>query len=144
MHRLQRSIAALLALATCLPACAPTRDLATDVEAKVTFEPAPCVGEVQCTVALVGLDAQPLRATTVQLEGNMNHAGMVPTFATLQERAPGEYAGPLRFTMGGDWFVVVSGSLEDGRAFETTVAVPGVPAQPGDTCACCAAERAAN
>jgi hypothetical protein len=62
----------------------------------------------------------------VRVEGNMNHAGMRPSFADLHETEPGRYTGTLRFTMGGDWFLLVQATLPDGNQVEQKIDVPGV------------------
>ncbi len=64
--------------------------------------------------------------TRVAIEGNMNHAGMKPSFAELTERGAGVYDGDLEFTMGGDWFILVTATLPDGSQLERKVDVKGV------------------
>jgi hypothetical protein len=75
----------------------------------------------------------PISGAQVELEGNMNHAGMVPVFAEASEVAPGRYRAGMEFTMGGDWFILVRADLPDGRSMERKVDVPGVDAICGDT-----------
>lgn len=106
--------------------CAPAREPAPDVAVSLAFDPEPHVGGTTCTVRLADGAGAPVRGADVRLEGNMNHAGMVPVFADAAEAAPGRYESPFEFTMGGDWFVVVSADLPDGRALERVVRVPGV------------------
>ncbi len=62
----------------------------------------------------------PVTDVTVSLEGNMNHAGMVPvlTESVLDEAdgtADGVYAVPFSFTMLGDWIVSVKVTPHDGE-----------------------------
>ena len=100
---------------------------AADVRVELNFESAPPVmGNVPVTVKLVEEDGSPVAGADVKLEGNMNHAGMKPSFASLQEEQPGSYVGSLEFTMRGDWFVLVSATLPDGRRLQRTIDVPGV------------------
>jgi hypothetical protein len=56
----------------------------------------------------------------------MNHAGMEPVFVDAKETEPGKYRADLKFTMGGDWFVLVSAALADGRKVNRKIDVPGV------------------
>ena len=65
----------------------------------------------------------------MELEANMNHAGMVPVFAKARETVPGRYEASLELTMGGDWFVIAHTTSATGLASETTLYLPGV--RPG-------------
>ena len=56
----------------------------------------------------------PLSGATLTLEGHMSHPGMAPLVAAVTETTAGVYEGHLRFTMTGDWTLVVTGSLPDG------------------------------
>ena len=125
-ERVGTLIAALLA-ALGLAACGPPQEVARDVAVELRFDPPPRVGDTTCTVALAGPDGTPVAGATVEVEGNMNHAGMVPVFGEAAEAAPGIYETPFEFTMGGDWFVIVRAELSDGRTLEETLDVPAVP-----------------
>jgi len=120
----------LLALASCGRG---SRDL-PDVAVDLAIEPEPPrIGSATVTVTLRDTDGQSIAGARVELEGNMNHAGMVPVFAEANEVAPGRYQAGLEFTMGGDWFILVRAELPDGRFMERKVDVPGVDAICGDT-----------
>jgi hypothetical protein len=98
-----------------------------DLSVALALDPSPPeVGEANVSLTLSTAGGQPIEGATVRLEGNMNHAGMKPTFADLNESDPGNYTGTLRFTMGGDWFIVVTASTPDGRRLEKTIDVRGV------------------
>ena len=56
----------------------------------------------------------------------MSHAGMKPVFAEVREEKEGRYSADLEFTMGGDWFILVTGKLADGRAVRKKIDVKGV------------------
>ena len=86
----------------------------------------PQLGPATITVALTDATDMPIEGAEVELEGNMNHAGMVPVFAQSTEVAPGRYRADLEFTMGGDWFILVRAKLPDGRSMERAIDVPGV------------------
>ena len=110
-----------LPLLALLAACGPAVERARDVDVQLSFAPAPHVGDTTCTVTLAGPGGAPLVGATLEVEGNMNHAGMVPVFGDATETAPGVYQAPLEFTMGGDWFVIVRADLADGRSLEEVV-----------------------
>lgn len=76
------------------------------------------------TLAVVLTDAEgaPITDATVALEGNMNHAGMIPVLADpvaddADGDADGHYHLPFTFTMLGDWIVSVTVTLADGSSF---------------------------
>ncbi|HVU23140.1 MAG TPA: FixH family protein [Opitutus sp.] len=99
-------------------------------QVSIQFNPAPpAAGQAELNVTLTDAAGQPLRIANLAVEGDMNHAGMKPVFAQLQETAPGHYTGRLNFTMGGDWFLLFTGDQADGGHFEKRVDVPGVRAR---------------
>lgn len=105
-----------------------------DIAVELAIEPEPPrLGPATVTVTLHDAGGQPIRGAVVTLEGNMNHAGMVPLFADSAEVAPGRYRAEIEFTMGGDWFILVHAELPDGRSLERQVDVPGVDAICGET-----------
>ncbi len=70
-------------------------------------------------VQLRDLDQAPITDATVKIEGNMNHAGMVPVQTeAVQDNADGTVDGvyqlPFQFTMLGDWIITVEATLSDG------------------------------
>lgn len=100
-----------------------------DVRVNLAFEPSPPqTGDVNVELTLAEPGGAPVAGADVRLEGNMNHAGMKPSFADLDEVEPGRYAGTLDFTMGGDWFVLVTAKTPDGKSVEEKIDVPGVKA----------------
>ena len=65
------------------------------------------------TVQLSDAAGAPVTDATVQLEGNMNHAGMAPVLTTsvaddADGAVDGSYRVPFAFTMLGDWIISVS------------------------------------
>jgi hypothetical protein len=113
----------LLAVAGCRPQPAP----ATAVKVRLEFQPdPPRVGTADVVLRLTDTAGAPLAGAEIELEGNMNHAGMKPVFSELKETESGRYTGKLDFTMGGDWFVLVTGNLADGQPLNEKVDVPGV------------------
>jgi len=137
------TIAACLLVLVGTIGCLPSAGRADGVSVELAFDRQPSVGDSTCTVRLTGADGAPLSGADLEVEGNMNHAGMVPVFGTAEESAPGLYQAPLEFTMAGDWFVIVRGVLADGRSIESIVDVPGVAASgsEGATPSCCQPQR---
>jgi hypothetical protein len=111
-----------------LPGCrpqSPTPDI--HAHASVQFDPdPPAVGQTRLTVDLTDDAGQPVRVGQLQVEGNMNHAGMRPVFTRLEETDPGRYTGSIEFTMGGDWFLILSAEVADKGSLQVKVDVPAV------------------
>jgi YtkA-like protein len=103
---------------------------AEDVKVDFTLQPKPPkVGPATATIQLADKEGKPLRGAVLKLEGNMNHAGMKPVFADAKEVGPGKYEATLELSMGGDWFVLINGTLADGRKLKRKVDVPGVKSE---------------
>jgi hypothetical protein len=102
------------------------------MEMAVSPEP-PQLGPAAIAVTLHDAGGNPISGARLTLEGNMNHAGMVPVFADAVEVAPGRYQANIELTMGGDWFILVHADLPDGRSMERKFDLPGVDAICGDT-----------
>ena len=98
------------------------------IELSVSPSP-PATGLATLVLNLTDEQNQPISGATIELEGNMTHAGMIPVFSQARENQPGIYEAPLEFTMGGDWFIIVSATLPDGRQLERQIDVLGVEAQ---------------
>jgi hypothetical protein len=123
-----------LSLLLVLTACGRGSKDLPDVAVELLIEPEPPqLGPAAITVTLRDAGGEPLSGAEVELEGNMNHAGMVPVFADAVEVAPGRYQANLEFTMGGDWFILVRADLADGRSLERKIDVPGVDTICADT-----------
>ena len=129
----RRLLPVLFALAALTPAGCPgpgAGDGAADVKLDLAFRPGPPkVGPAEAVVTLTDGDGRPVRGATMKLEGNMNHAGMAPVFADATEAEPGRYTAALEFTMGGDWFILVSATFSDGRKLTRKIDVRGVKAR---------------
>jgi hypothetical protein len=118
---------ALLVLLAAIPACGGDTGPAPDVrvECRLTPEP-PKVGPATVDLRLSDAAGAPIGGAKVRIEGNMNHAGMVPSIAEASELEPGSYQGTLEFTMGGAWFLLLEIELADGGKVEKTIDVPTV------------------
>ncbi|MGB0388595.1 MAG: FixH family protein [Ardenticatenaceae bacterium] len=62
-----------------------------------------------------------VEGATIEVEGNMNHAGMEPLLVNAEEVGSGQYRAGLNWTMGGGWFVTVRATLPDGTTVEQVV-----------------------
>jgi hypothetical protein len=62
----------------------------------------------------------------LRVEGHMAHPGMAPVLAEARDLGRGRYQADLTFTMAGDWFLIVSGALPDGRRVEHRIDIAGV------------------
>ena len=122
------AILLLVSMGIAMAGCRPkAHDAAATINIAIEFDPSPpSAGECGLTLALTDMAGRPLHVTQLAVEGDMNHAGMRPAFAQLTETAPGRYRGKIEFTMGGDWFLLVSGELPGGGRFEKRLDVPGV------------------
>ena len=101
------------------------------LQASVQFDPNPPVAHhaVRLKIDLTDAGGKPIRLGHLDVEGDMNHAGMSPVIAHFDETAPGEYSGQFEFTMGGDWFLLLTGQLPGNTHFLKKIEVPGVKAQ---------------
>jgi hypothetical protein len=107
--------------------CRPRTAVQTEAQVALEFSShPPAIGSNSLQIILKDAAGQPLRLGRLEVEGNMNHAGMKPVFTHLQEIDPGRYAGSIEFTMGGDWFLLLSGMSSGGEKFSKQVNVPGV------------------
>jgi YtkA-like len=133
---LARGVIAGLLACCCLPiAC---RAAAGDVSVTWTIEPArPLTGSVAVVrFTLHNNRGQPLRGARLKLAAHMSHPGMAVVAADVLERGDGTYESRLELSMAGEWALVVTGELADGRRItnQTTVAVIDPPhdrAAPG-------------
>ena len=106
--------------------CGP-RQAAPQLETKLELTPKPArVGVATVALALADAAHQPLTGAAVELEGNMNHAGMQPVFSKLNETAPGRYSGTLELTMAGDWVVLVTARKPGAAPLLAQIPVKGV------------------
>jgi hypothetical protein len=59
----------------------------------------------------------------IDVRGDMSHAGMTPVLVTAAKGEAGIYAVPFEWTMAGDWFITITGTLPDGRTLIRTLPV---------------------
>jgi hypothetical protein len=69
----------------------------------------------------------PIGGASLEVEGTMTHAGMTPVFATPTDQGAGNYrVDQFRFTMAGDWLIIVRATLPDGGKIQRTFPANGV------------------
>jgi YtkA-like len=115
----------LLFTLTLAGGCAAPVDDGLAIDLRVSPNP-PKVGLAKVSLTLTDADGKPATGATLSLEGNMAHAGMKPVFAEAREESGGRYTADLEFTMGGDWFILVTGKLADGKVIRKKVDIKGV------------------
>ena len=75
----------------------------------------PVVGDGTLVVTLRDPAGNPVTGARLQIEGNMSHAGMKPSFGKVTGEDAGRYTVAIPWTMGGDWYVDIKATLADGR-----------------------------
>ena len=111
------------------PACArrsSVGDQATDLNVQLTFEPdPPAVGEGIIQIRVTDSRGQVINGLSIQLKGDMTHAGMTPVFGISTPEGDDSYSVPFEWTMAGDWVLQLVAELQDGtvlnRSFEVRV-----------------------
>ena len=98
----------------------------TQAEYQVTFatEPAqPLIGDGTVIITVKDKAGQPVDGARLAIEANMNHAGMVPVNAEASGGQAGVYRVPLKWTMGGAWYVDVKLTTTSGQAIQRRFSV---------------------
>jgi hypothetical protein len=104
----------------------PTESPATiKMQHEITPQP-PHTGAAAITISLTDSFGKAVTGAHVGIEGDMTHAGMGPVFSEARELEPGRYRANLKFSMGGDWVVLVHATLSNGQKFEDQFEVKGV------------------
>jgi hypothetical protein len=104
----------MIAVVGCGQQSAPTAAV-TDIQIVLAVEPEPpATGDSTLIVTLTDTNGAPVSGATVNVEGNMDHAGMEPSTGQTSEGTDGLYRVPFRWTMGGGWMVTVTATLQDG------------------------------
>ena len=111
-------------------ACA--RDNTSTIAASWTLDPEPPTAgsDTRARITLRDAAQNPVQGARLRLEGHMTHPGMTPVTTAVMERAPGEYEAQLRFSMAGDWQLVLTGELRDGGRVTRQIDVVGVRPSP--------------
>ena len=120
----KRSVLASLTLlfAFSLTACRPPADgasgargTAPNVTVTIDLIADPQVGPVDVTVTVLR-EGNPVEDATVELTGDMTHAGMVPVIDTMLPAGNGTYrSDTFAFDMAGDWILTADVRLPNGE-----------------------------
>jgi hypothetical protein len=113
----------MLALLLILPLIAACRQSARPVETTAGVEIAleiepqpPTVGAATLRVIVTDAEGNPVEDASVDVRGDMDHAGMVPVLGAADASGgDGRYVVPFEWTMGGDWIVTVTVTLPGGE-----------------------------
>lgn len=90
-----------------------------DYQVIFATEPAqPLIGDGTVIVTVKDKVGQPVDGARLAIEANMNHAGMVPVNAEAAGGQAGVYRVPLKWTMGGAWYVDVKITTAGGQTIQ--------------------------
>lgn len=120
----------LIALLLGAVAACGGRDAAHDVRVALVVDSVKPVVGADTTVRVTLDDGRgPLRGARVQVEGHMSHPGMAPLVVDASETGAGTYTARIPFSMAGEWTLIATGALPDGRRItsdvERTIVVSG-------------------
>ncbi len=124
---MNRVLLAAFFLLFTLTACRPpdqagSSSVPAGVSGRIEVPEAPRAGPATISVHLHD-GGEPVSGATVQVTGDMTHAGMVPVHAAAAEVEPGLYrTADFAFSMGGDWFLDAEVTLSSGEQFQLTSA----------------------
>ena len=107
--------------------CGPPRST-DDVRVQWALDPAAPSASIDTIARITVHDErrQPVTGARLQLEAHMSHPGMAPVVGRFTDRGGGAYDTRLQFSMAGDWVLVVTGELPDGRRITRSLPVAGV------------------
>ena len=91
----------------------------------MTAEPR-AVGPANVDVMFFDAAQRPIGARSVEIEATMTHPGMSPSLAHAHQVERGHFRASVQLTMAGDWIVIVTATLDDGRHLERTLPLPDV------------------
>lgn len=137
-QRLTRIAMLLMVLVLALAGCRESQQdddnegASSDVSITVSYDPnPPAVGDATLLITLTDADGDAISDATVSVRGDMDHAGMVPVEGEAEGGEDGVYSIPFEWTMGGDWILTVTATLEDGSTVTEEVEVNGVSSDGG-------------
>lgn len=85
----------------------------------------PPAGDGQLTFRVSDENDRPIDSAALKIRADMTHAGMLPIAASTATGEAGVYRIPVRWTMAGEWIIIVEATLGDGRqatrSFDMTV-----------------------
>lgn len=79
------------------------------------------VGESSFVVQITDAAGNTIEDATLNVRGDMDHAGMVPVIRDITTSTAGEFTVPFEWTMAGDWSVEFTATLPDGKTASRTI-----------------------
>lgn len=103
----------------------------TGIQITMSLDPeTPTVGDAILHITVTDADGNPIDDATINVRGDMSHAGMTPVIRQVAMGSGGEYEIPFEWTMAGDWFIEVTVTLPDGTSATETFEYDGVQEAP--------------
>ena len=120
---MKRIFLLVLLITLCLIAAGCRRSGTTadeqNIEMTMEVEPeSPSVGDAELVITITDSEGSPVSGATLDIRGDMSHAGMAPVLAEGISGENGVYRVPFEWTMAGDWIVTVTATLPDGQLVE--------------------------
>ena len=112
-----------------LSACGPRAEQGGNLDVTVlSISPEPAaVGDAVITLQVRDIAGNPVSDATILVKGTMTHAGMQPVIVGTEARGAGKYVTEgFRFTMGGDWVIIVRATFANGATAERRIDLKGV------------------
>ena len=123
-----RRIIALLLCLFLFGGCRQESTPAAEAELNISLEVEPAestVGDAELLISVTNADGEPVSPASVDVRGDMSHAGMVPVLRADVQGEAGRYGVPFEWTMAGDWTVEVTLTFADessvSKTFELSV-----------------------
>ncbi|MCG8353237.1 MAG: FixH family protein [Chloroflexales bacterium] len=118
-------LAAMLLLVGCNAAVADNAPNDGGLTIALDYPTPAAIGETTLLVTLTDAGGAPVLDATVNVRGDMTHAGMQPVFGEASAGEAGVYSVPFEWTMGGDWVVTITAEAASGatseQSFDLTV-----------------------
>jgi copper(I)-binding protein len=118
----------LLIPALILFGCRPDNTSSANIHIGIELaNDAPAVSEeTTIRVSLSDSAGNPINDATVNIRGDMSHAGMTPVLGESTAGTNGVYEIPFTFSMAGDWILTVDVTLADGSTASQTFNINGI------------------
>lgn len=107
---------ASLFFAFMLASCRQTNSDTSNLRFELLSEPPLLMmGDAVLIVRVRDQNGLPVNDATLELRGDMSHAGMTPVFGTLTSVENGDYRFNFEWSMVGEWVITVSGTTADEK-----------------------------
>jgi hypothetical protein len=75
----------------------------------------PTVGVTTLLITLTDPAGKPVDNATINVRGDMHHAGMIPEFGEADTSTDGVYEIPFNWSMAGSWILEITATLPDDQ-----------------------------